>query len=832
MNKIKLIFSVLFFAFLLKVNAQMPPNAGGMGKINMPAIGRVYGKVIDASTKQVVEFCSVALFTMRTDSAIAGALTKMNGEFSLDNLPFGMFKLRVKFIGYKMYEQQVMINPQSIERDLGNIKIEQDVEMLKAVEVTEEKATMTMSIDRKIYNVSKDLTTQGGNGLDAVKNIPSVSVDPDGNVTLRNSGVQLFIDGRPTTLTLQQIPADQIDRIEVITNPSVKFDASSTGGILNVVMKKNNLPGYNGTVMLGIGTNNRYNGMANINIKEKPWGFSLSANYNQSQNNNKGYTYRENITNPIPVKYFDQNNLSINKNQMSMVRGAIDYSINNRNTLTLSGNYSLGTNKSDDNQKSFTYNEADVLTQAGVRDNYNYGSFGNYTAQLGYRKTFPKPNKELTSDFSYNHGNTDGGYEFSSLNTFTNNGSSYNTLEINKALGSSDMYNFQIDYSNPINDSNKIEYGIKSNYKQSRNSNAVMNYSYAIGEFINDTVLSNNYAIDDIVNGAYINYIKRIKKTTVQAGLRFEQSYYQGHILNKVNQDFGYQYPNNLENIFKSLFPGLFISRKLSEKSEFQVNFSRKINRPNFFQLMPFIMFADRYNYRIGNPTLKPEFVNMGELNYNYVKKNLNYLVSLYGRYTENVITNIAYPNPNDATILINTFANGKSSFTYGLENTLKLTFFKNLNVTTNITTNYVYINASDGNGNNYYNKGFTYEGKIIASYKFPLDITFQANANYEGPKPLAQGQVKEMYFMDLSLVKTLKQRITFNLSLSDVFNTKRRLMYYDTPDYIQEMARRRESRYLKFSVTWMFGKMDASVFKRKSTNKNGRGESNEGMDF
>jgi Outer membrane protein beta-barrel family len=221
----------------------------------------------------------------------------------------------------------------------------------------------------------------------------------------------------------------------------------------------------------------------------------------------------------------------------------------------------------------------------------------------------------------------------------------------------------------------------------------------------------------------------------------------------------------------------------------------------------------------------------MAETNLNFNKKNLNYLVSLYGRYTENVITNIAYPKPEDPTVLINTFMNGKSSYSYGLENTIRLTFFKNLNLTLTANTNYIVINASDGRGNDYYNKGFSYEGKLMASYKFPYDITFQANANYDGPKPMAQGTMREMYFFDLSLVKSVKQRLVFNLSVSDVTNTKRRLMYYDTPYYVQEMARRRESRYVKFSVTWMFGKIDASVFKKRNTNRNGR-ESNEGMDF
>jgi len=826
---VRLLLCLLPFAAI----AQMPgggPPAGG-GKMKMPAIGRVYGKVIDAKTKQAVEFASVALFNAK-DSAIAGSLTKQNGDFSLDNLPFGAFTLRIRFIGYKAFEQKVMINPQNIEKDLGDIKIEPDAALLNEVEISADKGNMSMSIDRKVYNVDKDLSVTGGTGLDALKNIPSVNVDADGAVTLRNSSVQIFVDGRPTTLTMEQIPADQIERIEVITNPSVKFDANTTGGILNVVMKKNSKPGYNGTIQAGIGTNDRYNGMANINIKEKPFNFSLTASYNSGRNVNRGFTNRDNISNPTPVKYFEQKNLTYMSNGMNMFRLGVDYYINNRNTITLGGNYTRGLHITSDFQDYKSLDSNSVLVSHGARLNKNDGYFDNYTATLNYRKTFPKPQKELTVDLSYNYGKTTGGYNFTTYDYVEGMGYLGPQIQLNDADGNSGLYTFQSDFSNPLNDSTKIEIGIKSTYKQSRNKNVTTNYSYAANDYLYDSILSNDYLIDDLVNGVYINYITRVRKINIQAGLRFEQSYYKGNVLNKPNQDFSYSYPSS-SDILKSIFPGIYFSRKFSESSEAQLNFSRKINRPNFFQLMPFVMHADRYNYRIGNPSLAPEFVNMAEMNYNFVKKNLNYLTSIYGKYTEGVITNVAYPSAADPTVLVNTFMNGDNSFSYGWENTMKLTVLKNLNITANITTYYLNIKYSTGAGTTLQNDGYSWESKMTLAYKFPLDITFQVNGGYDAPKPLAQGNTLEMYYMDLSLNKSFNKRLTFNLSLNDVFNSKRRGMHYDTPDYIQDQSRRRESRFLKFSVTWIFGKPDASLFKRKNSGKQNRsGESSEGMDF
>lgn len=826
--KLNLLLLLLFPSFV--AFAQMP--GGGGGKMKMPSIGRIYGKVIDSKTKQAVEFASVALFNQK-DSAISGALTRPNGDFSLDNLPFGMFTLRIRFIGYKAYEQKVMINPQNIEKDLGDIKIEPDAAILKEIEVSSEKATMTMSIDRKVYNVDKDLSVTGGTGLDALKNIPSVNVDADGAVTLRNSSVQIFIDGRPTTLTMEQIPADQIDRIEVITNPSVKFDANTTGGILNVVLKKNSKPGYNGMIQAGVGTNDRYNAMANINIKEQPFNFSLTYSFNTGRNVNNGFTTRTNITNPSPVKYFDQKNLTYMTHGMNMARASVDYYINNRSTITLGGNFTRGLHKTADFQNFTSLDSNYAFVSGGGRLNENNGYFNNYSGQITYRKTFPKPQKELTIDASYNRGITNGGYLFTTYNSapgFTEPGPE---IEKNDANGNSHLGTFQVDFANPLNDSSKIEFGIKSTYKQSRNTNITSDFSYTFNDYIYDSVLSNDYLIDDLVNAAYVNYMTRVRKINIQAGLRFEQSYYKGSVFNKPNQDFYYSYPSKGSDLFKSIFPGIYFSRKIGEANEVQLNFSRKINRPNFFQMMPFVMFADRYNYRIGNPSLAPEFVNMAELNYNFVKKNINFLTSVYGKYTENVITSVAYQSPTDPTVLVNTFMNGDNSYSYGWENTLKLTLLKNLNVTANITAFYLNINYSTGTGVTLNNDGYSWEGKTTVSYKFPLDITFQVNGGYDAPKPLAQGRTLEMYYMDLSLNKSFKQRLTFGLSLNDVFNSKRRGSHYDTPDYIQDLSRRRDSRFLKFNVTWMFGKMDASVFKRKSQNKRGQsGESSEGMDF
>ncbi len=823
MNKIYTFLLSCFFS--ISVFAQFPGGMGG-GNANTKGINmsfaRLYGKVLDAKTKEPVEFAGVALMWFDKDSVIAGGLVKSNGDFALENLPFGGYRLRISFLGYKNYEQRIFVNMQNVDKDLGNILLETDAALLKEVTVTEEKGAMTMSIDRKVYNVDKDMSAKGGTGLDAVKNIPSVTVDADGNVTLRNNGVMIYVDGRPTTLTLQQIPSDQIDRIEIITNPSVKYDASATGGILNVIMKKNTKPGYNGMAMAGIGTNDRYTGMINLNVKENPFNFFVMYNYNQQTNLNDGFTDRTNLNNGTATSYFNQTNLARFTNAFQFGRAGFDYNINNRNGITVSGNYVHGQFDTYDKQNSKTFDSSNTLLNTGFRTNDSKSWFTNFTGQIQYRKTFPTAGKELTSDFNFNHNYGNSGYLNTTENYILGNTASNPNLSNyykNDGNSGANMYNYQLDFVNPINEYTKFETGVKANYSHSTNEQNTYFKTFADLDYKQDTSLTNHYAIDNLVTAAYVNYSSKIWGIGYQGGLRYESSYYKGTLTNK-GQSFSYQYPTGIDNLMNALFPAVYFSKKLPHNQEVQLNFSRKIERPNFFQLMPFVMASDQFNIRIGNPKLTPEFHNLAELNYNITWGKLNYLTSFYGRYTENPITNVSYPQSPGSLVLINTFQNGKNSYRYGWENTLKATVFKSLDITASFNYFYTQVSWSPTPTTIQTNSGYSYTSKLMLLYKFPKSISLQLNGNYEAPKILPQGTTRPQYYMDATLSYNYKFKWMFNLLLSDCFNTNRMGSHYDTPYYIQDLSRRRQSRYIRLSVTYLFGKMDVSIFKKAKQQK------------
>ena len=809
-------------------------NPKDMMKFMKDIKGRVYGKLIDSKTKKPIEYASVIVLWFNKDSLLGGALTKKNGEFSIDNLPaMGGFRFKATLIGFKTYETKFYFQlPNKIEQDLGDINFEIDEKLLNEVEVTVNKNNLVMSIDKRIYNVDNDISVKGGTAVDVMKNVPGVTVDADGNAQLRNQSPMIFIDGRPSNLTLQQIPADQIDRIEVITNPSVKFDASSTGGILNIVMKKNLKPGYNGMLMGYAGSSDRYGGMLNLNVKEGKWNLTSMYSYNQAINNTIGYTDRTQLDSiQKTLGYYRQDNVVRQLNAFNFGKIGLDYNINNRNTISINGMLMGGLYSTNDKQDYNILDKNKSQLFYGKRTNDQAAEFQNYNSQLYYKKIFPKVGQEFTGDFNYNYTNSKNNYLFNTESYIPPD----TTFQKNNGTTNANQFVLQLDYTNPINETKKFEAGIKSYFKNSVSINDTKNAKITPDNYIYDSVMSNHYIIDDMINAAYINYnSKTILGISYQAGLRFEQSYYKGTIKNK-NQSFSYNYPSMAEDLLKSIFPGIYFSKKLVKNQEVQVNFSRKIQRPNFFQLMPFIMFADKQNYRIGNPQLKPEFKNIAEINYNNIFTNGSYLGSCYFRYEEQPITDVAYPSLSDPTVLVNTTVNGKNSIRYGLEHTFKYTLFKNLDATINLNAFYIYLNGIVvPTEPEVTTKGYAYNSKATLSYRFPKQLTLQVNGNYESPRILLLGFSLPIYSMDVSINKMVGTKWVINATLSDAFNTRRMGTNFQTPYYIQELSRRRESRYVRLTLTYIFGKMDASIFKRAKQMKGSDSQqgSQDGLDF
>jgi outer membrane receptor protein involved in Fe transport len=392
------------------------------------------------------------------------------------------------------------------------------------------------------------------------------------------------------------------------------------------------------------------------------------------------------------------------------------------------------------------------------------------------------------------------------------------------------MLTAQWDFEDPINSNMKLEFGARSSLQRQYSSLTVTNnFDSTISEV--SPSLSARYRIDNMINAAYITFSHNIKGFSYQLGLRFEETYFnsteynvnleQGH-----DSSFSYQYPSShpsLSNILDCFFPSLMLSQKIGDKHELQFNITRKINRPGFRQIAPFISNSTPYGYSVGNPLLQPEFDNKAELNYDLTITKFTWLSSVYGSYNQQPITQYTYLDGLNSQIIVSSYENAKSSFNYGWENTFKIAPVKGLDITLDGNVFYTDILIDTGLASHTgttQNSGISYVIKGIISYKFPWDIVGQVNGTYEAPKVVAQGHTLPLYFVDLSVSKDFGIA-ALTLAVSDVANTKMYSTYYSTSTYNETVTHRRDPRYARLGVNFKFGKMDSSLFKKKKRDQN-----------
>ena len=858
------IFCAIFLVTSTTIYAQYPGAGGGnRGGQNMN-MGHFYGKIIDAATNKPIDAASIQLIQNKLDTVtkkrkdvmVSGMLTTKKGEFSLENLPvMAAYKLKISAIGYKSIEQKAAfeINMQGaksgdytsllsgIDKDLGNIKMETDAQQLQDVTVTSSKALLTMSIDRKIFNVEKNITSTGGTAVDVMKNVPSVNVDIDGNVTLRNAAPQIFVDGRPTTMTLEQIPADAISTVEIITNPSAKFDASGGGsGILNIVLKKNRKAGYNGNVRASIDSRGKPGFGGDINVKQGKINVFASGQVGFRKSISTVYTKRQDFINDNTTAYLTQTNGPIGKGVFGFGRLGMDYLIDNRNTLSLSGNYSRGQFKNNDyiNIARDTDYVTHVNSDYGNRSSNSTNNFKNIGTTLSFKHNFTKPNKDISGDLNYNYSKNDNLNDFATQYFYTNTFPKA-PVQYQRSVGggTTKFFTAQTDFANPISKTMKIEAGARIAIRNflSFNDNFIKDPG---GNYMSLPSLNNRYQFKDRVLAAYATYSQQIKKFSYNVGLRIESSKYDGTLIT-TGQKFSNNYPF-------SLFPSAFVTYKLSDKEDLQVNYSRKINRPNFFQLIPFIDYTDSLNITKGNPNLIPEFTNLMELGYqNQISNGHNFLASAYFKNTENLIARNQYkdknPNPDKIdSIIISSYANASRSYTYGLELTSKDKITKWWDLTSNLNLFNATIKAGNITGGTD-NSQFSWFAKINNNFKLPKNYSIQLSGDYQaktlvspnsggggggrgpmfggGNLPSAQGYIKPLYGADVAIRKDFLKNNAASLTLqfSDIFRTRLNSTHAESQYFVQDYDRRRDPQVLRLNFNWRFGKIDASLFKRKN---------------
>jgi outer membrane receptor protein involved in Fe transport len=818
--------NIVLLAFIIFSCSLFAQKQQGNG--STPAIGRLYGKLIDAATKQPVAYASITV--LRTlpngkDSLVGGALTLENGDFNITSLPMGVFKVKASFVGNKDVLKPIKIAaPNNIEQDLGDLMMVADAQVLSTVEVKAEKATTTLSLEKRVFNVDKNITSSGGTAEDVLKNVPSVTVDMDGNTKLRDKSATIYVDGKPTLMALNQIPSDQIESVEVISNPSAKYEASTMGGILNIVLKQNRKAGYNGVIGLGVGNQDRYNGMFNLNMNQGKWNVSGFYSINNSNVPTLAYVNRTSLnTEGVVQNYYTQNSDVTYKNLFQTGRLNVDYALNNRNTLSLAGTLSNGSFNIPVSQNYQFLSASRQITSYGIRQTLSENDFNRNSLEAQWKKTYATKNKSLITQLNYSWGDKT---NMSNWNTtgFDSQGvmlaNNPELVKINDA-NKTDQMVFQLDYVNPVNDSSKVEMGVRSFWSIRDQNYFFKPFSYASNDYIINNQYSQDAKVSESINAAYIMYSGRLKnQISYQAGLRFEQSSLNGFSRLADQANFGYDYPKgNATDLLRSLFPSLSIAKKLDEATEIGVNFSRKIQRPRPQQFMPGIQSNDKQNIQIGNPALQPEFINTAELNYNKIFGSNNWLATLYLSNETNTLKPLIRPSETDPSVLVTQFVNGTNELTYGVDNTLKLAFGKNFDVMLN--ANIFKFNVAV---DSFTNSGFAANGKVNVNYRLPSNFSLQLNGAYEGNRPLPQGTRQGIAYMDFAVKKSFfNNAASVIFSVSDVFNSRKDITTFTLPTSVQETMRRRDTRYFKLSLQVPFGKADASLFKKSNKRQEGQ---------
>jgi len=777
--------------------------------------GSFSGKIIDEETGLPLEAATVQIFNIIGDVLVDGGATDSKGDFKITEIPGGAYDIKISYIGYNTSVLKgIVINKKNTNVDLGTIKMKLSSEVTEEIEVTTEAPVMKMEFEKKVYELKQSMVTESGSALDVLKNIPSVNVDNEGNVSIRGSEtIRVLIDGKPSALlggdlsvVLEQIPANSIEKIEIINNPSAKYEAEGMAGILNIVIKKNtDLSGYNGNISINTGTNDKYS--ANIGLSYRKNNLGISANYSfrSFRMLGSGNGFRTNFFSDS-LRTLDQATDFNNRWLSHFASLGFDYDINKKNNLNLSLNF----NTRNRNRNELTkYKYFDInLIPSSLFDNLSNEDDDGYTAEgtLAYKLKFDKKNQELNTSFNYSFINAKAINDHYQQNYDLHGNNSANPL-LTKDIADEKYRSatFQSDYLHPIGSESKLETGVKFNYRKIDISSEYQDFDYNTQNWIKDIIRSNNYIYYDYIGAVYASYAVNIKDFGLQAGLRTEYTK-TDFTLSNTNEEY--------RNDYTDFFPTLNLTQKIGEENQFGFNYSRRINRPNSRFLNPFIDYSDPQNLRAGNPKLKPEYINAFELNYIRYFSTSSLTSSVFFRHSTDVINR--FRRIDSTGVSVTTFENVAQQNSYGLEFIFQSAFTKWWNNMLSFSYYNVDLEGNDGI-KDITNSSSSWNAKLMSNISIPKIFDFQIAYNYFGKRIMLQGSMEPWHMFDIAVKKDfLNRRISIMLRVSDLFKTGKFEFDINGTGFESTFSRIRDTRNVFLTFTYKFG-TDMKEKKRSS---------------
>ena len=786
-----------------------------LAKSELAKPGIISGKVIDETTKEALPYVNIVIYDM-AKKVITGGITDDNGEFKVKDIPRGNSLVEIQFIGFKTFSKPISITSEEKNISLGTISLQEDSAKLDEVVVRAETYTVIQKVDRKVINVGKDLTAAGTTASELLNNVQSVSVDSQtGQISLRgNSNVRVLVDGRPTNIPaaqlLRQIPSNSIKSIELITNPSAKYNPDGMSGIINIILNKNANTGFNGGLDTGVTAGHyvRYNASINMNYKTGKVNFFVNYGYNGGDNYNFGFVERPGIN--------LQDFRFINENQSHLVKFGADFYLNDKNTLSFYttqnwfDGFASGRSRISDTNGNLLINAPNTQDNTSPTGTYN----------VNYKVDFKKEGHNLELEATYSNTNAE---------NFLNNLDDIDPTNINNYFNDieSKRNNTQLnlDYTNPLNEKTKLELGLE--YRGDNTNNLNDTDQQVFTQTGQDFVGNSDFQFERNILSGYVNYAKTMDKFTMQLGARLESftvdgtfSRYIGNSFNTINETLV------VDQEFFNVYPSAFFTYSPTEKNQWQISYSRRIDRPGIQQVNPIREWSTPLIVSVGNADLVPQFTNSYELNYTRQIKGGNLTFGTFYRKISDVISRITNPDPANPTVgQILTFTNFSDTDAYGLE------FSANFKI-----NNWWRVNSSmdfysqeqlgniDNTGTNPQQlsvQNNVFNARVSNSFKATKNLRFQLFAMYRGPQKDIQWDVEKMWMMNLGASWTvLDGKGTVNFRVNDIFRGMNFTFNSENP-FVQNGKFQWESRTSFLGFNYRFGGGKNRAKSRRNRDKN-----------
>ncbi len=813
------LLAALLLALPTVVHAQRP--TGGQPGTQQTAQGVVTGSVVDDVTGNTIPSATVSVWSAADSSLVTGAITDLDGVFRIEGLRPGAYYVRVSFVGYaSRYLSDIALRPGALQADLGTVRLNEDTSVLGEVEVAAERAQVEVGIDRTTYNVEDQVIAKTGSATDILQTVPSIEVDADGNISLRgNQNVAVLINGKPSPVRgeflatfLRQLPGSSVERVEVIPNPSAKYEPDGMSGIINIVLKESTDLGFGGGIIAGVGSRGDGNASTSVTYGKGKW--NLGANYGlrYDKRDPSGDTYRLLYA---PGTILDETEDGDRTSLSHLLSTNADYQLNRQNSVSASALVSLRGGDETENSISYLTQQDGTPISTTSFSNAEDESGFNMDYRVGFRRVIESSRHELNVEGRYNYSQNDG------LDTFSQQASLTGTQPQNAPAsgfyrnqqdGDNQDFSFQVDYMRPLGEDAKMEAGYKGSLETIYN------------DFYADTLTTNGYQplvaqnntfdYDQLINAAYLIYGRSLGKFATQIGVRAEQARTKFDLLNDTAEPF--------DNDYISFFPSAFVTYAPKEGSTFRVSYSRRINRPRTRALNPFER-RDANSSFVGNPSLKPEYTDAYEVGYTQFTRRASVTLTPFYRRTTDVIERLRVEDPNTG-FSTTTFTNFATSESYGIEliGTLRVGA---VNMVLSANGNRVVADGSNV-GDDLASDAFQWGGRANVSWSIRPGLDLQAFGFYRAPSEVPQGRISSFSMTDVSLrQRLLGDKASVSVRVSDVLDQSGFHFETDSAIAYQESSRRWGGRTAYLTFTYNFGRQP------RNTNNRNRGE-NQGGEF